>query len=146
MGGGYVSCGAFQGDDKSCSALQGVIEQIERLSCYSPDAELRRFVARVKAFLSGGHDSEWTDYLLIAPRQARELKPYLEECEQVLIADVDTSDPFDAIEKDEAVPGLDPVEAKWGKGKGWRLYCIIDLLRAIDHSQTTGEDICIAFD
>ena len=146
MGGGYVSCGAFSGEDKSCSAFQGVIEQVETLPCFAPSGEFGQFFSRVKAFLSGQPDPEWTDYLLITPQQAAEFAPYLEDCKQGLIADLGTSDPFDAIEKDAAVSGLDETEAKWGKGKGWRLYCVTDLLRAVEHSKATGEDICVSFD
>ena len=146
MGGGYVSCGDFSGDDKSCSALKGVLEQIAELPTYHPSPELRQLVNRMAAFLSGGGDSEWTDYLLIPPPQALELERYLEECRRTLIADLGTADPYEGIEIDAKVPSLDPIDAKWGMGKGWRLYCITDLLLAIGHSRAQNEDICVAFD
>jgi hypothetical protein len=146
MSGGYVSCGVFIGDDKSCSALSGVIEQIEELPSYRADGSSGEFLTRIKTFLSIGGDPEWTDYLLIAPPQAAALKPYLEECKETLIAELGTADPFDAIEEDSAVRGLDPLEAQWGKGKGWRLYCVTDLLRAIEHCELSGDVICLTFD
>lgn len=146
MGGGYVSCGSFTGDDKSCSALLGVLDQIESLPSYSPSLELQRNIGRIRTFLSGQGDAEWGDYILIAPQQAIELEPCLQKCSRSLIAELGTSDSFEAIEKDAAVSGSDTVEAKWGKGKGWRLYCVTDLLRAIRHCRATGENICIAFD
>jgi len=146
MSGGYVSCGGFHGDDKSCSAFRGVLDQIVSLPSYNPDTDLQRFIERLRSFLSGEGDAEWSDYLLISPQQAIDLEPYLAECSRSLVADLGTEDPFEAIEKDKAVPGLDPIEAKWGKGKGWRLYCVTDLLRVIALSRTTGEVICIAFD
>ena len=146
MGGGYVSCGAFSGDDKSCSAFQGVLEQIVGLPSYSPDAALKAYVDRMRAFFSGEGDWQFRNYILIPPERAIQLEPYLEECKRSLIADLNTEDPFEAIEKDDAVPGLDPGEAKWGKGKGWRLYCLRDLLLAIAHSRRTNTDICVSFD
>ncbi len=146
MGGGYISCGEFSGDDKSCSALKGVIDQIVALPSYRPSSELQQCLQRISAFLAGGGDAEWSDCLAIDPSQAAELEPYLEECRRSLISDLGTSDPFKAIEMDDAAPGLDATEAKWGKGKGWRLYCITDLLRAVAHSRVRGDVIYIAFD
>ena len=146
MGGGYVSCGEFTGADKSCSAFQGVLDQVADLSSYRPDAALDAFVERVRSFLSGNGDPEWSDYILIPHKLAIDLEPYLEECKRSLVADMKTDDPFEAIERDEAESGLDPIDAKWGKGKGWRLYCVHDLLLAIAHSRATREEICISFD
>ena len=49
-----------------------------------------------------------------------------------------------AAEEEEAA-GLDGVAAKWGKGKGWQLYCVRDLIAACAASAAEGASIYITF-
>lgn len=46
--------------------------------------------------------------------------------------------------RDEAA-SLDDVAAKWGAGKGWRLYCVGDLVRACEQSAVEQQPVYIAF-
>jgi len=54
-------------------------------------------------------------------------------------------EPSEAIDLDIAA-GLDPIEAKYGAGEGWRFYCATDLLKACEVSFATGEPIFVRFD
>jgi hypothetical protein len=115
-----------------------VLDQIENLSSWDRNGHLQNVLERIR-HVTG-------DYVLISAEEIRQLLPFLEQCRDALVAELGTADPFEAIEMDDKVPGLDPVDAKWGKGKGWQVYCVLDLLRAAAHSQETGEAICVSFD
>ena len=145
MAGGQIICGDLELSDKSGSALTGVLDELESLPDWNAAPDLSGLFARIRRTLCGDGDPEWSDFILIEPAQAQLLQPLLESARRRLVDELGTSDPHAAIDLDAAVEGLDPVSAKWGAGRGWRLYCIIDLIEAAEHSVATGEVIAVAF-
>ena len=114
MAGGNIICGAVDTADKSGSALGGVLDQIESLSEWTHDPTLTALFARIRCTMTGDGDSEWSDYIEISSDHARLLQPLFHLAQQRLVEELGTSDPLIAMERDETVDGLDPVDAKWG--------------------------------
>lgn len=148
MGGGYISCGDFEGDDKSASALMGVVEDLQGLLRWESESALLDLLAGMHAFVSGEAvpPDDWEEAIEIEADQMTALLPYLEKYRNQLVEKAGTSDLDAAMEADQASTGLDPSELKWGKGTGWRLYCVTDLLRAAEHSIAGRQSIFISFD
>src|SRR5262245_4031498 len=125
MGGVYIQCGSFMGEDKSGSAIEGLLDEL----LPSTDSVQRQALERVRAALDGEADG---DYGRIAKSDAAILPQLLEN----YVAAIQQrhgpiSDPFELIDRDFAEdPSLDATAAKYGKSRGWRLYCAIDLLEA----------------
>jgi hypothetical protein len=140
MSGGYISCGSFAGADKSGSAFQGVLEGIER---FLPPAEADLFRRTVLDPLLEGYSEEQT--LAIPPGMVPGLEGPLRRYYEHLGRQLGHPPPHEAPELDRDT-GLDPVEAKWGKGLGWQYYCAHDLLHACAESRRTGEPIVVTFD
>jgi hypothetical protein len=85
------------------------------------------------------------EYILIEPSIAERLIPALEGFNARIGQELGFPEPWDAPAKDEEA-GLDSIEAKWGKGKGWQYYCANDLLHACHVSAESREPICVTFD
>lgn|SRR5512138_1325367 len=115
MGGIYISSGSFRGGDKSGSAFEGVLDALEG----NPD-----LIEEIRS----GFDAE---YLLISEEQAGRLLPLLVSYMKKLISEIGHDDWSKEAEAEEAA-GLDATEAKWGAGRGWKLYCVTDLIRACE--------------
>lgn len=130
MGGLHISCGSFTGRDKSGSAIEGVLGALE-----NPPAGLVREI-------TSGFDSN--DYILITPEQAAALLPFLVTYRTHLVAEIGHEDPFKAIAA-EVAAGADPTKAKWGGGRGWRLYCVDDLIVACEASGAEHQPIVVAY-
>lgn len=117
MGGIYIRCGSFEGRDKSGSALDGVLADL------IPRANPRELesIARIQANLEVA-----CDHIFIDSAEAGELlgllHAYRESIEKAIAP---VTDPYSLMEIDEKV--LDPTEAKYGAGIGWRYYCAVDL-------------------
>lgn len=60
-------------------------------------------------------------------------------------ADLGHPEPFNAPQIDEE-RGLKATDAKWGKGIGWRYYCLHDLEQALRVSIQTGDPVVVHFD
>jgi hypothetical protein len=82
------------------------------------------------------------EYVLISEAQAALLLPLLVAHRKQLVADIGHKDWF-AEAVAESKTGLDPKEAKWGKGRGWRLFCVTDLVRACETSLAEHQEIAI---
>lgn len=128
MAGLNISCGTFSGEDKSGSALEGVLDAL-------PHAP-RDLVQRIKS----GFDK--SDHVLISEEQAAVLLPLLMEYRKRLVKDIGHED-WVAETNAEETAGLDSVAAKWGAGRGWRLYCTTDLIRACETSLAEHQPIAI---
>jgi hypothetical protein len=141
MSGGYIHCGTFMGSDKSGSAISGVIDA---LPDFIPAADrpsfLRSVIDPIREALNAGQE-----YILIEPAIAEQLTPVLESFYARLGQELGSPEPWYAPSRDEEA-GIDPLEAKWGKGKGWQYYCADDLLKACRVSVDCGEPICVTFD
>ena len=139
MGGGYIKCGDFLGDDKSGSAIFGIFDAIALM--LPPD---RQKIWQTN-FLDAIEGQEEEQGILIAPQLVRLLAEPLKIYYEQLREKLGNPAPFDAPRLDSE-RGLNPTEAKWGAGDGWRYYCAHDLLRACEISEQTGESIIISFD
>jgi hypothetical protein len=142
MSGGYISCGNFLGSDKSGSAIYGVLDALPAL--LAPD-ERERFqdsiITPIRLAIENAQEQE----ILIDPNVASHIAPVAEKLYTRLGEALGHPLPHEAPPID-AQSGLDPVEAKWGKGKGWQYYCLHDLLKACRVSIESGEPICLSFD
>lgn len=141
MGGGYIQCGDFLGNDKSGSAISGLIDALPK---FAPAEDRRSFVksviAPLRESLANTHE-----YILIEPTIAARLIIALEIFNSHVGQELGFPEPSEAPDKDREA-GLDPTEAKWGKGKGWQYYCAHDLLQACRVSVEGGQPICVSFD
>ena len=141
MGGGYIQCDDFCGDDKSGSAMSGVLEE---LPSQLPDSERDTFINELIAPLQRQLD-ETGEYFLIPPASSKRLLPVVDSLYDNYRQRFGDADVWDAIEQDDE-SGLDPIEAKWGKGAGWRYYCLTDLRAALRRSIDSDSDVCVSFD
>lgn len=137
MSGGYISCGEFNGEDKSGSAYSGVLADLQTLG----SGRYAQLVEPLARDLANCEES-----VEIPQHVAASLLPVLREYRGVLEVELgDIRDPFEAIDHDEEL-GLDSSDAKWGQGTGWKYYCVLDLERALVRSISTGECVYIEFD
>lgn len=141
MGGGYIQCDDFCGDDKSGSAMSGVLGE---LPSQLPESERDTFVNELIAPLQRQLD-ETGEYFLIPPASSKRLLPVVDSLYDNYRQRFGDADVWDAIELDDE-SGLDPIEAKWGKGAGWRYYCLSDLRVALRRSIDSDSDVCVSFD
>lgn len=141
MGGGYIRCGDFSGDDKSCSAISGVFEELP--SVLPADAR-DGFVAEVIEPLQSQLETNG-EYFLISPTIAKRPLPVVETLFGQYRTKYANAEVWDVMELDEK-SGMDSIDAKWGKGAGWRYYCITDLRAGLRHSIDTRTDVCVSFD
>jgi hypothetical protein len=141
MSGGYIHCAGFSGDDKSGSAITGVLDSLGECMPESDRAAFHDAVLNpiCKAI------REASDHILIEAEIVGRLKSPLDELYSRLGSELDHPEPSDAPQFDDD-QGLDPIEAKWGKGKGWQYYCAHDLRLACEASLASGQPICISFD
>ena len=130
MAGGNIHCGPFEAGDKSGSAFECVLN------------DLRTQIVEIAEDIS--LQLEENDYVLLSPVQAGKLVDPLKKYIDHLVAEIGHENWSQEIENEEKA-GLDPVEGKWGKSRGWRLYCAKDLLGACQTSLIENEPVCIAF-
>jgi hypothetical protein len=123
-----INCGDFPSDDKSGSAFEQVLKELHGL-----DEDLKNEI------LAGLDEGEFT---LIQPEQAQLIIAPLTKFKASLVREIGHEDWAKETEREE-LAGADPVELKWGKGRGWKLYCARNLLGACHHSVSTSEPIAI---
>lgn len=140
MGGGYISCGKFLGEDKSGSAIAGVLRGIPTVL---PEAEGAIFRSAIGDPLLAAVGR--SQPLEIPPKLAAQLIEPLRIYHEHLRVVLGDPDPGDAPELDRE-RGLRMTDAKYGQGLGWQFYCTHDLLRACQLSQENNEPVSIAFD
>lgn len=134
MGGGYISCGDFEGDDKSASAFFGVFAAIRSDLEALNDAQVQSFVYQVGRVETGHDDPP----IAIAPHLASVLLPRLVIFRDQLVERLGTRDRYAAL---EANP-----EGKWGEGLAWQFNCVEDLIPACEHAVENQENVVIDFD
>lgn len=127
MAGISFTCGSFRGPEKTGSAITGVMDHLE---CAPLD-----LIQEVKEVAGRG-------YGFITEQHARALLPHLLDYRARLVADIGHDD-WTKEDKSEVAAGLDPVRAKWGAGRGWRLLCTTDLIRACETSLAEGQPITV---
>lgn len=141
MGGGYIHCDGFSGDDKSGSAMSGVLKE---LPSQLPESERDSFVNELITPLQR-QLAETGEYFLIPPASSKRMLPLVDSLFEKYRQRFGDGDACDTIAVDDE-SGLDPLEAKWGKGAGWRHYCLNDLRKALRRSIDSDSDVCISFD
>jgi hypothetical protein len=141
MAGGYIRCCDFEGSDKSGSAISGLIDSLPE---FVSKAESHSFTEAVTGPLRSALE-DCQDHILIEPSIAQRLIPALENFNARIGLELGFPEPCDAPEKDQEA-GLDSIDAKWGKGRGWQFYCANDLLHACRVSVEAGVPICVSFD
>jgi hypothetical protein len=137
MGGINIYCGSFEGEDKSGSAVEGVLNGIaERAS-----APERTIIGRIRAALQGGED-----HTLIEPEDARLLLPILRQYAARLDSQLATpGDPFDQMRRDERQLPARVTELQYGESLGWRAYCARDLLKAFEVADAESEPVALVW-
>ena len=128
MGGLNISCGEFMADDKSGSAFERVV-----LDLVGVPNEMKRDI------LSGFEEQE---FVLIEPKCAAAIIEPLEGYRSQMVAQIGHSDWLAETQREEESGG-DPVKLKWGEGRGWRLYCSVNLLAACRASVQCGEPVAV---
>jgi hypothetical protein len=141
MGGGYIHCGDFSGDDKSCSAISGVFDELPSVL---QEHERNDFVTNVLGPLQSQLE-ETGEYFLIPPEVASVMLPVVQTLYDRYQTTFLNKTVWDAVASDDTL-GIDSSDAKWGAGPGWRYYCLTDLLKGLRQSIETDTDVCISFD
>jgi len=131
MSGLNISCGAFQAGEKSGTAIERVLRELRELSDESRDE-----------ILAGFDEGEFT---LIPPDIATELVPRIRNYRDALISEIGHDDFLREMTREENL-GICSVKLKWGEGRGWRLYCAVNLLAACEHSAVSREPVAICLD
>lgn len=131
MSGLNISCGAFQADDKSGTAIERVLRDLPGF----PEKSRNEILA-------GFDDGNST---LIAPNVAAELVQRLRGYRDALIAEIGHGDFLREMNREENL-GVCSVKLKWGEGRGARLYCAVNLLAACEYSSVSHEPVAIYLD
>ena len=137
MGGINIYCGSFEGEDKSGSAVEGVLDGVEQMA----SAPERATIGRIRAALQAGED-----HALIEPADARLLLPTLRQYAVRLDAELSTpGDPLDQIRRDERQSPARTTELQYGESLGWRAYCARDLSRAFETADAESEEVALVW-
>ncbi len=129
MSGLNISCGDFVADEKSGTALERVLSDLKGL----PDVDRQRILA--------GFDNE--EFTLIAPDLANRLIAPLRDYRDALVAEIGHADFLREMEREER-SGMCSVKLKWGEGRGWRLYCTVNLLAACEHAAASHLPVAVS--
>lgn len=130
MSGIDIICGSFRADEKSGSAIEGVLRAV----CDS--GHDTNAASGVRLLL----DLADRELIEIPANLAAELIPSLVQYRCTLVAAIGHEDWFREAAAEEA-GGLGAVEAKWGRGRGWQLYCCDNLLKACETSKAESSPI-----
>jgi hypothetical protein len=141
MAGGYIQCGDFLGDDKSGSAISGVLDALPE--CV-PEEDRDEFVESILDPLRLSME-ECDDHILIEPDVASRIADAVDRLYDRYGSELGNPEPMNAPQMDEE-RGLDATKAKWGDGIGWRYYCLHDLRQALRISIESQEPVAIHFD
>ncbi len=145
MGGIYIDCGSFAGEDKSGSAILGVLESMQQMADPTVRAILAQLSERVQIMLQ----TQASTVTEIHPNEASALLPdlrrYRAKLEQRLgpIRDPHTAIHNDKVEGEAFGMGT---ARKWGAGLGWQYFCVLDLERAFDTSVTDQVAVVLSWD
>ena len=135
MSGGYVSCGRWMGEDKSCSGFMPLLDELEKLV---RDDERANWEAQLAAPLRSQFETTPEDdmpYLTLTPPMMECLATFVRRYVEIEVAKGVAPEPDDSDDG-----------SGWRAGPGWRLYCAVDLLRAQQECAVTGRTVVIHYD
>ena len=152
MGGGYIKCGEFEGEDKSGSPISAVLSEVfRRAFSRSPSG---RIAFALRGLFGGKRspiESEIEAALLsvkydelgrISPAVAAHLLPFLRDYDAEIRKrlGISAADDFSGFMKRST-------SAKYGfaQDDGWHLYCLRDLIQACERSRDTGVEVEISW-
>ena len=135
MSGGYVSCGSWLGDDKSCSAFLPLLDSLEEVVAESERAEWEtKVVAPLRTQLDAT-DADDMPFLRLNPDTMECLGRVARRYVEQQIGRGVAPEPDESFSADG-----------WRSGPGWRLYCATDLVTASEKAQSSGNEVVIHFD
>jgi hypothetical protein len=135
MSGGYLSCGAWSGDDKSGSAFFDMVRDIEdSLTDAERDEWEEHFAAPLQQQMDQQPEDDVPSFTL-SPRMMDVLGPKVAPY-------------FDRLRERLGNPPPDSWHqiGEWRSGDGWRLLCAQDVLEAYEISRRSSEDVFLHFD
>jgi hypothetical protein len=145
LGGIYIDCGSFSGEDKSGSAILGVLEGMQPMADPTVRVILAHLSERVQIMLQ----TQAPTVTEIHPNDASALLPdlrrYRAKLEKRLgpIRDPHTAINNDRVEGEAFGRGT---ARKWGAGLGWQYFCVLDLERAFDTSAAEQVAVVLSWD
>jgi hypothetical protein len=141
MSGGYISCGDFDGEDKSGSYATDVLEDLPGiLPAESREAFREEFIRPLlKEYEENG------DYFVIEPEVCENLLPVIKELYRNYREKFGSLSVDDVIDADDET-GIYPPLSIPGEFSGRKYYALIDLLKAAEISIESKEPISISFD
>jgi hypothetical protein len=128
MSGLNISCGKCFADDKAGSAFERVLEDLPNVS-----DDTKRDI--LSGFDNNEHTTIGSD---IAVHLIDSLRRYRDQ----LVSEIGHGDWLKEMDREQET-GANPVELKWGEGRGWRLYCAVNLLAACEHSSVSQEPVVV---
>ena len=137
MAGGEIICGSFCGKPESGSAYPEVLAALEKKAA----GRTKQTIRDLKKPFGRRQDP---DHIEIRQTQAKLLQPLLLDYKKGLIKAIGHRD-WEKANADEEAAGLNATDAQMGKGKGWQLYCVTDLITACRRSVAEKGSIHIAF-
>jgi hypothetical protein len=131
MSGLNISCGNFSSEDKAGTPFERVID------------ELSDIPQEIKKNILSGFDTD--EHTFIDPEDAKLLIPPLRAYRNHLVAEIGHDDWMREIDREERT-GVCSVKLKWGEGRGWRLYCTVNLLAACQESARTRQPVLVCLE
>lgn len=135
MGGHYISCGKFRGEDKSGSAFQGVLKSLA-------DAPADLIANIISEFDEEG-------YVEIKAKDAKVLLPLLRKYRRELVKKIGHDDWMKALQAEERTLKRDKnkkrVQGMFGESPAWQLYCTTDLIEACKTAVKDSEKVLIMY-
>jgi hypothetical protein len=145
LGGIYIECGSYAGEDKSGSAILGVLEGMQPMA----DPTIRLILAQLSERVQIMLQTQASSVTEIHPNDTSALLPdlrrYRAKLERRLGA---IRDPHAAIQNDRVQGeafGMGTAR-KWGDGLGWQYFCVLDLERAFETSVAEQEAVVLSWD
>jgi hypothetical protein len=137
MGGINIYCGSFSGEDRSGSAFESVLMEMN----FMASAFEAETIGRLKTDLGKA-----SDHLLIQACDAKSLLLLTRRyCDAINAQLAIPGDPRDQMARDEARNKVDSTELKYGAGVGWRAYCANDLLKAFEVAEAEAEPVVLVW-
>jgi hypothetical protein len=147
LGGIYIDCGTFAGEDKSGSAILGVLEGMQLMADTATRAVLEQLIEQVEVMLQTN-----TPTVQISPNDAlvllSDVRRYRAKLEQRLgsIRDPHIAIHNDVVEGEGVEMGSVRKYSRYGAGLGWQYFCVLDLEPAFEKSIADQNSVVLSWD